>query len=82
MGYFDDVKPGDFSGSAGAAAADNAPDNAPDAERFNFGLIADVFAVLEKHGYKRFDNAHTGQAVGILLDLAETYEGKRSLLRE
>lgn len=48
-----------------------------DDTRFTFGLIADVFAALERHGYRRCDNAHTGSAVGILMDLAQTYEGKR-----
>jgi hypothetical protein len=49
-----------------------------DAERFTFGLIADVFAVLDAHGYQRGDNAHVGRAVGLLLDLAETYEGRNA----
>lgn len=43
--------------------------------RFNFGLIADVFDVLEKHGYHRSDNASTGRSLGVLLDLVKTYEG-------
>lgn len=47
-------------------------------ERFTFGLIADVFAALEAHGYRRGDNAHVGRAVGDLMDLAETYEGRET----
>lgn len=44
-------------------------------ERFTFGLIADVFAALEAHGYQRGDNAHVGRTVGLLLTLVKTYEG-------
>lgn len=44
--------------------------------RFSFGLVADVFGVLEDHGYERLDNAHAGRAVGFLLDLVAAYEGK------
>ena len=46
------------------------------AERFTFCLISDVFAALEAHGYQRGDNAHVGRAVGLLMDVTETYEGR------
>ena len=45
-------------------------------ERFNFGLIGDVFTVLEAHGYQRGDDAHIGRTIGLLMDLVETYEGR------
>jgi hypothetical protein len=45
-------------------------------ERFTWGLIMDVFDALEKHGYRKGDDRHTGRAIGILGDLVETYEGR------
>ena len=41
------------------------------------GLILDVLDVLERHGYHRYDNRHTGQAIGAILDLAYLYDGTR-----
>jgi hypothetical protein len=42
----------------------------------NWGLITDVFEVLEKHGYvKSASNGDRGRAVGILGDLVEAFEG-------
>ncbi len=46
-------------------------------DRLTSGLILDVLDVLERHGYHRYDNRHTGQAVGAILDLAYVYEGTR-----
>ena len=43
--------------------------------RMTWGLIIDVFGVLERHGYRKLDNQHTGQAVGVIFDLARVYEG-------
>jgi hypothetical protein len=43
-------------------------------ERFTWGLIRDVFDVLERHGYQRGDHRHVGQAIGLLLDAATAYE--------
>ena len=43
------------------------------------GLILDVLDVLERYGYHRYDNRHTGQAVGAILDLAYVYDGTRDL---
>lgn len=45
--------------------------------RFTMGLILDVFDVLNRHGYTRHSDQATGAAVGVLMDLVETYEGKR-----
>jgi hypothetical protein len=47
-----------------------------DDPRFTFGLIIDVFDALEKHGYRKGDDAHTGKAIGQLLTLVKTYEGR------
>jgi hypothetical protein len=43
------------------------------------GLIFDVLDVLERHGYHRYDNRHTGQAIGAILDLACLYDGTRDV---
>ncbi len=60
--------------------ADELPqDNDP---RFTAGLIADVFAVLEQHEYRRPEGRDRARAIGAslaaLLRLAETFEGKRT----
>jgi hypothetical protein len=44
-------------------------------DRFTWGLILDVLDVLERHGYHKYDDQHTGRAVGVIFDLARTYEG-------
>ena len=44
-------------------------------DRQTWGLIIDVLDVLEKHGYRRGDDRHTGRAVGLVGDLARIYEG-------
>ena len=46
-----------------------------DDHRQTWGLIIDVLDVLEKHGYRRGDDQHTGRAVGLVGDLARIYEG-------
>jgi hypothetical protein len=46
-------------------------------DRFISGLVLDVLDVLERHGYHRYDNRHTGQAIGSILDLAYVYDGTR-----
>jgi len=43
--------------------------------RMTSGFIIDVLDVLERHGYHRHDNLHTGQAVVVIGDLAHVYEG-------
>ena len=44
-------------------------------DRMTWGFVVDVMGVLERHGYHRSDNQHTGQAIGLLGDLAHVYEG-------
>jgi hypothetical protein len=46
-------------------------------DRFTWGLILDVLDVLERHGYHKYDDQHTGRAIGVIFDLAHTYEGIR-----
>ena len=48
-------------------------------DRLTTGLILDVLDVLERHGYHRYDNRHTGQAIGAILDLADVYDGTRDV---
>jgi len=43
-----------------------------DDERLTWGFILEV---LERHGYRRSDNQHTGQAIGLLGNLAHVYDG-------
>jgi ferredoxin len=45
--------------------------------RMTWGFITDVIDVLERHGYRQHDTQHTGQAVGVIGDLARVYEGTR-----
>jgi uncharacterized protein YejL (UPF0352 family) len=48
-----------------------------DDERFTLGLLADVIAVLERHGYKASTDAkHTARALLSLLELTRSFEGK------
>jgi len=47
----------------------------PDDQRLTWGFIIDVFDVLERHGYRRSDSEHTGQAIGLIRHLARIYEG-------
>jgi hypothetical protein len=46
-------------------------------DRFTWGLILDVLEVLERHGYHKYDDQHTGRAVGVMFDLVHVYEGVR-----
>lgn len=46
------------------------------ADRFTWGLIVDVFDAIEKAGYRKGDDQHTGRAIGMLGDLVDTYEGR------
>jgi hypothetical protein len=48
-------------------------------DRFTWGLITDVLDVLERHGYHRHDNQHTGRALEVIFDLASVYEGARDI---
>ena len=45
-----------------------------DDERFTWGFILEVLDVMERHGYRRSDNQHTGQAIGLIRDVARIYE--------
>jgi hypothetical protein len=53
----------------------------PDDERFTWGFIFEVLEVLERHGYHKRDNQHTGQALGLIRDMARNYEGTLDLPR-
>ena len=44
-------------------------------QRMNPDLIHDVLDVLDRHGYARADDEHTGRAVLLISDLAHIYEG-------
>ena len=46
-----------------------------DDERLTWGFILEVLDVLERHGYRRSDSEHTGQAIGLIRDVARIYEG-------
>ena len=44
-------------------------------ERLTWGFIIEVLDVLERHGYRRSDSEHTGQAIGLIRQVARIYEG-------
>lgn len=49
-------------------------------ERFTFGLLHDLYAVLEAHGYRRPEDERTrnraaGRSLSILWELVNAYEG-------
>jgi hypothetical protein len=44
-------------------------------DRMTWGFISEVFDVLERHGYSRSGSQHTGQAIGLISDMAHVYEG-------
>jgi hypothetical protein len=44
-------------------------------ERFTWGFILEVLDVMERHGYRRRDYEHTGQAIGLIRDVARIYQG-------
>jgi len=46
-----------------------------DDQRMTWGFILDVLNVLERHGYHRSNNQHTGEAVVLIWDLARVYDG-------
>jgi len=46
-----------------------------DKDRMTWDFIFEVLDVLDRHGYRASDNQHTGQAIGLLGDLAHVYEG-------
>jgi hypothetical protein len=57
---------GDRTAGGGVVTRDDA--------RFTWGLVIEVLDVLERHGYRKGDDQHTGRAIGMLADLAATYE--------
>ncbi len=44
-------------------------------ERMSLDLITDIFSVLDRHGYARSDDEHTGRVILLISDLAHIYEG-------
>ncbi len=44
-------------------------------ERLTWGFIIEVLDVLERHGYRRSDSEHTGQAIGLIRHMARIYQG-------
>ena len=46
-----------------------------DDQRLTWGFIIEVLDVLERHGYRRSDSEHTGQAIGLIRQVARIYEG-------
>jgi hypothetical protein len=44
-------------------------------DRLTWRFITDVLDVPERHGHHRGDNEHTGQAIGLIRDVARIYEG-------
>jgi hypothetical protein len=47
----------------------------PNDERLTWDFILEVLDVMERHGYHGGDNQHTGQAIGLIRDVARIYEG-------
>ena len=43
--------------------------------RLTWGFITDVPDVLKRHGYRPTGNEHTGQAIGLIPDVARIYDG-------
>jgi hypothetical protein len=50
----------------------NGPDGQPSGDG---GWRRRLLEVLERHGYRRSDSEHTGQAIGLIRHLARIYEG-------
>ena len=48
-------------------------------DRPSWSMIIDVLDMLEKHGYRRGDDQHTGRAVRLVGDLARIYEGTQEV---
>jgi hypothetical protein len=46
-------------------------------DRMTTSLFPDIIDVLEHHGFRHHDDQHTGQAIGVIRDLAHVYEGTR-----
>jgi hypothetical protein len=48
-------------------------------DRMTSSLIHEVLDVLERHGYHQHDRQHTGQAIAVIGDLAQVYDGSRDV---
>ena len=46
----------------------------PDDERLTLGFVFEVLDVMERHGFRRGDNQHAGQAIELICNMARTYE--------
>ena len=46
-----------------------------DDERLTWGFILEVLDLMERHGYRRTDSEHTGQAIALIRHVARIYEG-------
>ena len=53
------------------------PEGRMTGDRMSLGLITDILDVLDRHGYARGDDEHTGRAILLISDLAHIYEGSR-----
>ncbi len=47
----------------------------PDDERLTLDFVFEVLDVMERHGFRRGDNQHAGQAIELICNVARTYEG-------
>ncbi|WP_131733072.1 hypothetical protein [Actinomadura formosensis] len=45
-------------------------------ERFTLGLVHEVFALLDQHGYQRGPARAVGECYGLLQQLVTLYEGR------
>jgi hypothetical protein len=45
------------------------------ANAISWGVVIDVFDVLERAGFRRGDDEHLGRAVGMVYDLVAVYTG-------
>jgi hypothetical protein len=52
-----------------------------DNDRMTRGFILEILDVLERHGYHHSDSQHTGQAIGLIRDVASIYEGTKDAPR-
>ena len=48
----------------------------PERHPVTIGLTADIFALLDKHGYTRGDDQAVGTALHLIGDLVDGYEGR------
>jgi hypothetical protein len=46
-----------------------------DDDHLTWGFILEVLDIMERRGYRRKDNEHAGQAIGLIGDVARIYEG-------